>query len=446
MSMRLDNLTFKGGVHVPDNKSMSSGKVIEKAREPKTVYISLQQHVGAPCEAIVKVGDKVKVGQKIGDSKAKVSAPVHSSVSGVVKSITKRYTTAGVKVDCIEIESDGLNEMDESIGKKAELDKLSKSEIIDIIRESGIVGLGGAGYPLHSKLITAEDCCAIGSSIETLILNGAECEPYLTCDHRIMLEHPDKVVFGLEVMMKYLDINEGYIAVENNKMDAIEALRNASKDKNIKVVSLKTKFPQGDSYRIVDAVTGKKVPKGGRCNDAKSSVSNVHTAYALAEAILENKPLYERVITVTGNGIKEPKNLLVKVGTTIGEIIEQCGGFNGKPGKIIAGGPMTGTALFSLDTPIVKATGGILVLTEEETRVDKVQSCIKCGKCVEVCPVYLEPLYIAAYALKDNYDAAERYDALACISCGSCSYICPSKRPLAEAISHAKYEIKARRK
>lgn len=441
MSMRLDNLTFKGGLHVPDNKGLVSSKAIELAREPKTVYISLQQHVGAPCEALVKVGDNVKVGQKIADSKAKLTAPVHSSVSGVVKSISKRYTTTGIKCDCIEIESDGLNEMDESIGTKADISKLSKSEILDKIRESGIVGLGGAGYPMHSKLIASDDC-----SVDTAILNGAECEPYLTCDHRIMLEHADKVIFGLEVIMKYLDVEEGYIAVENNKMDAIDALKNASKGKNIKVVSLKTKFPQGDSYRIVDAVTGRKVPRQGRCKDANSIVSNVHTAYAVAEAILESKPLYERVITVTGKGIKEPKNLLVKIGTTIGELIEQCGGFNGKPGKIIAGGPMTGMAQFSLDTPIVKTTGGILVLTEEETKVDKVQPCIKCGKCVEVCPVYLEPLYIAAYSLRDNYEAAEKYDALACISCGSCSYICPSKRPLTEAITHAKNEIKSKRK
>lgn len=441
MSMKLDNLTFKGGVHVPDNKSLVCDKAIEVARDPKTVYIPLQQHVGAPCEAIVKVGDSVKVGQKVADTRAELSAPVHSSVSGVVKSISKMYTTTGIKCDCIVIESDGLNEMDESIGTKAELSKLSKSEIIDRIREAGIVGLGGAGYPMHSKLLTSEDC-----SVDTIILNGAECEPYLTCDHRIMLEHPDKVVFGLEVIMKYLNVEEGYIAVENNKMNAIEALKNASDNKNIKVVSLKTKFPQGDSYRIVDAVTGKKVPRGGRCKDANSIVSNVHTAYSVAEAILENKPLYERVITVTGNGIKEPKNLLVKVGITIGELIEQCGGFNGKPGKIIAGGPMTGNALFSLDTPIVKATSGIVVLTEEETKVDKVQPCIKCGKCVDVCPAYLEPLYIAAFALKDNFEAAEKYDALACISCGSCSYVCPSKRPLTEAITHAKNEIKSKRK
>jgi electron transport complex protein RnfC len=441
--MRLDNLTFKGGFHAPDNKDFSSSKAIEKAREPKTVYISLQQHVGAPCEALVKVGDKVKVGQKIGDSKAEVSASVHASVSGTVKSITRMYTPIGIKSDCIEIESDGLNEMHESIGNKLTLDKLTKEVIIERIREAGIVGLGGACFPTHSKLITCDN-----KSVDTVILNGAECEPYLTCDHRVMLEHPDMVIKGLEIILKFLGLkNEnGYIAIEDNKKDAIEKFRELTSEKGIKVVSLKTKFPQGDSYRIVDSVTGRKVPYGGRCKDAGSLVSNVGTALAAAEAVLESKPLYERVITVTGKGVKEPKNLLVKIGTTIGELIEQCGGFNGKPGKILVGGPMTGIAQFSLDTPITKATSGILVLTEEEARADKVLPCIKCGKCVEVCPVYIQPLYISAYALKDNIEAAENYDAMACISCGSCSYVCPSKRPLTESIQYVRKEIKSRRK
>ena len=442
--MRLDNLTFKGGFHAPDNKELTSGKAIEKANEPKIVYISLQQHVGAPCEALVKVGDKVKVGQKIGDSKAKVSAPVHSSVSGVVKSIKRLYTTTGIKSDCIEIESDGLNEMHESIGNKLSLDKLSKEQIIERIREAGIVGLGGAGFPMHTKLITSDD-----NSVDTVILNGSECEPYLTCDHRIMLEEPEKVVTGLEIILKYLGLEDknGYIAVEDNKKDAIEVLKALDKGNvKVQVATCKTKFPQGDSYRIVDSVTGRKVPQGGRCKDAGSLVSNVYTAFATAEAVLENKPLYERVVTVTGRGVKEPKNLLVKIGTTIGEVIEQCGGFNGKPGKILSGGPMTGIAQFSLDTPIVKTTSGIVVLTEEEAKVEKVLPCIKCGKCVEICPVHIEPLYISAYALKDNMEAAEKFNALACISCGSCSYVCPSKRPLTESIDHAKNEIKARRK
>lgn len=439
--MRLDNVTFKGGYHVPDNKSYTSGKAIEKARDPQVVYIPLHQHVGAPCEALVKVGDIVKIGQKIGDSKASTFAPVHASISGTVKSISKRYNTSGLNVECIEIESDGLNEYHESYGIKADLNTITKEEILARIKEAGIVGMGGAAFPLHTKLITSDD-----STVDTVILNGAECEPYLTCDHRIMIESPEKIIAGLQIIMDYLKVGNGYIAIENNKMDAVESIKKSVNEKDMKIVTMATKFPQGDSYRVVDAVTGRKVPRGGRCKDVGTLVTNVGTAMAAADAVMDGKPLIERVVTVTGNGVKEPKNLLVKIGTTIGEIIDQCGGFNGKPGRILAGGPMTGTAMFSLDTPVTKGTTGILVMTAEESKVDKVDPCIKCGKCVEVCPVYLQPLFISAYALKDNMEMARKYDAEACISCGTCSFICPSKRPLAESIDHAKNEIKANRK
>lgn len=440
--MKLDNLTFKGGIHAPDCKELTKHKAIEKASEPKVVYIPLHQHVGAPCEALVNVGDKVKVGQKIGDSKAFVSSPVHSSVSGVVKGITPMYTVSGTKTNCVVIESDGLNEIHESVKPRADLEKLSKDEIQDVIREAGIVGMGGAAFPNHAKLLSSLD-----AKIDSAILNGAECEPYLTCDHRLMLEMPELVIFGLKTMIKYLDVENSYIGVEDNKMDAIEALRGAvNKEDKINVVSLKTKFPQGDSTRMVDSILDRVVPIGGRCKDASSIVTNVGTSVAIAEAVLKGKPLFERVITVTGNGIKEPKNLLVKVGTTIREVIEQCGGFKGKPGKVIAGGPMTGIAQFSLDVPIVKSTCGILVLTEEESMPDKVSPCVKCGKCVEVCSVRLQPLYISGYALKNNFEMAEKYSALECIECGACSFICPSKRPLTESIVHAKRQINSKRK
>lgn len=450
MGKLLENLTFKGGVHIPDNKSFTNTKAIEKAKEPETVYISLHQHVGAPCEPIVNIGDNVKVGQKIGDSKASLSVPVHSSVSGTVKGITKMYTSNGIKCDCIEIESDGLNQLDESVGVKNDFDSLSREEVLKMIRESGIVGLGGGGYPAHSKIYSSPShskmTAAEDSPIDTVILNGAECEPYITCDHRIMVESPEKIVFGLEVFMKFFGECQGYIAIEDNKKDAIDVLKEKVKDKDITIASMKTKYPQGDSYMIINAVTGRVVPKGSRSKDVDAIVTNVHTAYCVAEAVGESKPLYERVISVTGNGIKEPKNLLVKVGTTVGDVIEQCGGFKGKPGKILSGGPMNGIALHSLDTPIVKTTGNLLVLTEEETKVDKVEPCIKCGKCAEVCPVYLLPLYASAYALKGNFEKAEEYGALTCINCGGCSYICPSKRPLTESIRHAEDEIKARRR
>lgn len=437
--MELGKLTFKGGVHIPEFKEFTASKAIEKAKEPKIVYISLHQHVGASCKPLVEVGEYVKVGQKIGDVDAYVSAPIHSSVSGVVKEITSLYMPTGDKKECIVIESDGKNEMHESI-KPNDYSSLSQEEKINIIKEAGIVGLGGAGFPMHAKIETT-DC-----GIDVAILNGAECEPFLTCDHRIMLEQPEKIVSGLKIIMDLMEVENGFIGVEDNKMDAIESLTKTIGDDNLKVAKVKTKFPQGDSYRLLDAITGRKVPLGGRCKDSLAIVSNVYTALALSEALHEGKPLYERTVTVTGNGIKEPKNLLAKVGTPIGELIEQCGGFVGKPGKVIVGGPMTGFAQYTLDTPVTKTTAGIIVLTEEEAKPEKVEPCIRCGKCLQVCPVYIQPLFISAYALKNDINKAEEYNAAACIECGSCSFICPSKRPLAESIKHVKREIKAQRK
>lgn len=440
--MRLDNLTFKGGIHVKDQKESTKDKTIEKAIEPSIVKIPLHQHVGAPCKALVKKGDTVKVGQKIGDSEASLTVPVHSSVSGEVIGIEKLYTPDGYKVECVVIQSDGLNEVDESVQAKGKLEGLTGEEILAIVREAGIAGMGGAAFPLHTKFTTS-----LEAGIDTIILNGAECEPFLTSDHRAMLEFPEKITYGLEVIMKYFGLNNGYIAVEDNKNDAIASLKESLKgNESIHVASLKTKFPQGESYRIVNAVTERVVPMGGRTKDAKTFVTNVCTAAAVTDAILDGKPLYERVVTVTGDGVKEPKNLLVKIGTSIGDLIAQCGGFNGRPGKIIAGGPMTGYTQFTLDTPITKGVTGIIVLTEAEAAPVKTTPCIKCGKCVEVCPAFLLPLTISAYSLKDMYDQADSYNALACIECGSCSYTCPAKRPLTESIAHAKREITAQRK
>lgn len=435
------NFTFKGGLHVPDEKTLTENKAIEKAQSPKTVYVSLHQHVGASCKPLVKKGDTVKIGQKIGDTDASLSAPVHASISGVVKGIEKFYTTEGWNTDCIVIESDGEENYEEPISNK-NLDDLSDEEIEAVIREAGIVGMGGAGFPTAVKFITSKD-----ANIDSIILNGSECEPYLTCDHRVMVEKAEKIIDGLEIMLKYFSGAKGYIGIEDNKMDAIEVLKEASKGHdNVEVVSLKTKFPQGDSYRMVDAILKRKVTQNGRCKDAQTVVNNVGTAIAISEAVREGKPLYERVITITGNGVKTPKNLMVKIGTSVGDLIEQCGGFNGTPGKILAGGPMTGTSLFTLDSPVVKDTTGIVVLTEEEVEKNKPTPCIRCAKCIEVCPVYLEPLTISANALRDRFEEAEELNALSCIECGSCSYICPSKRPLTESIVHAKKEINKKRK
>ena len=438
--MRLNNLTFKGGVHIPGFKRLTNRKSIIKADEPRFVYIPLLQHVGTPCEAIVKVGDHVKVGQKIGQSKAFVSAPVHSSVSGVVKSISLLLSPTGIKTHFVIIESDGLNELHESIKPKGNLEDLSSKEIVDIIKEAGITGMGGAGFPTHVKLSPPPE-----KKIDTFILNGAECEPFLTPDHRMMIEMFEKIIFGTKALMKALNVESGFIAIEKNKIDTVKAFKSVLKDTdNIRLVTLKTKYPQGDEKRIINAITGRKVPSGGLPLDVGCVVNNVSTAKAVADAIQEGKPLYERIVTVTGYGVKEPKVFLTKIGTPFQELIDQCGGYNGTPGKVMMGGPMMGISQISTKVPVIKGTGGILVLSEMEVKSEKMEACIRCGKCLEVCPVYLQPLYISAYSLKDNFDEAEKYRAMDCIECGACSYICPSKRPLTESIKQAKQEIRAK--
>lgn len=440
--MKLDNLTFKGGVNVPHSKELTEKKALEYAKEPSIVYIPLHQHTGAPCDPIVNVGDRVKVGQRIGQSQAFVSAPIHSSVAGTVKNITTITTPTGIKTTCVVIESDGTNEMDEAIKPKGSLDKLTSKEIIEIIKEAGITGMGGAGFPTHVKLSPPPE-----KKIDTVIINGAECEPFLTSDHRLMLEMPEKIVFGLKAIMKALNVDRGFIGIENNKMDAVQALRSVIKpEDNIQVVTLKAKYPQGDEKRLINATTGRKVPSGGLPMDVSCVVNNISTAKAIAEAILEGKPLYERVVTVTGNGVNEPKNLIVKIGTPFQEVIDQAGGYNGVPGKVIMGGPMMGLSQFSTEVPVIKGSGGILVLTEKEAQAEKVSPCIKCGKCIEACPVHLQPLFISAYSLKSDFEGAEKYGALDCVECGSCSFICPAKRPLVESIRLAKREVLAKRK
>ncbi|EOC99838.1 electron transport complex subunit RsxC [Caldisalinibacter kiritimatiensis] len=440
--MSLKNLTFKGGIHPPHYKKATEGVPIERAKAPETVVIPMQQHIGAPCEPVVKVGDKVKVGQKIGEPKAFVSAPIHSSVSGVVKKITSMNTPTGSKVTCVVIESDGNNEVHETVKPKGDLDSLSGKEIVEVVKEAGITGMGGAGFPTHVKLSPPSD-----KKIDTVILNGAECEPYLTADHRLMLEQPEKVVFGLKAIMKAVGVEKGYIGIENNKPDAVEAMEKVvANEPNIEVASLVTKYPQGDEKRLINAVTGREVPSGGLPMDVGVVVNNVGTAAAIADAIQTGMPLIERIVTITGSAIKEPKNLIVKIGTSFKEVIEQCEGYKGQLGKIVSGGPMMGIAQFTDEVPVIKGTSGILVLNEKEAKVPDPQPCIRCGKCVDICPVNLQPLFLSQFSLRKMYDEADKYHILDCIECGSCSFVCPSKRPLVEAIRVGKREVIAKRK
>jgi len=367
---------------------------------------------------------------------------VHSSVSGKVVAIEPRLHPGGQQVVSVVIESDGRDALDESIKPQGDIDSLSKDAIIDIIKEAGIAGLGGAAFPTHVKLLPPPD-----KKIDLVIINGAECEPYLTCDHRLMVEKPEDVVYGTRAIMKALGVDKAVIAIENNKADAIAAiLKAASAYPNIDVVALKTKYPQGAEKQLIKALTGKEVPSGGLPSDVGTVVDNVGTAAAIAKAIKTGMPLIERVVTVTGKGIKEPKNLLARIGTPFAQLIEQCGGFSGQPGKVIMGGPMMGIAQFSLDVPVIKGTSGILVLNEQEAETPAAQTCIRCGRCVEACPMNLLPLFISQYALAGMYDKAEQYYALDCIECGCCSFECPAKRPLVESIRLAKRAILAKRR
>lgn len=421
-----------------DFKELTNKSALEEGPNTQIVTIALHQHTGAPCEPLVKVGDEVKVGQKIGDADATITAPVHSSVSGTVKEIVEITTVSGVKTKAIVIESDGEN----TIGYSEYNDDyktLDPEEIVRRVREAGVVGLGGAGFPTHVKIKKGPK-----DKITDVLVNGAECEPYLTGDQVTMEAYPEKVVKGLDIVMVAMGAANGYIGIESNKPEAIKRVDEATKGhSNIKVSVLKTKYPQGDQRRLIDSILDKKMPSSLRGTEEGVQVINSSTAAAIYDAVVLGKPLYEKAVTVTGSAIANPKNLLIKVGTPINEILDYCGGFKEDVGKIVIGGPMMGEAQFTIDSPTLKANGGIIVMNKEEAEPPVVEACIKCGKCVDVCPVYLMPLYLQANILHEKFEEAEKLNLMDCIECGSCSYICPAKRPLVEAIRHGKRELRA---
>lgn len=427
--------SFFGGIH-PDYNKITENRKIEVAALPKKVVLPLSQHTGAPCEPLVKAGDIVKAGQKIAESKSFVSAPIHASISGKVVEIAKKpHPVAGESL-AIVIESDGKLEYDRSIKPRDDADELDRKDIISIIKEAGIVGLGGAAFPTHVKLSPPPE-----KKIDTIILNGAECEPYLTCDHRLMIEETGKIISGLRLMMKALDVKKAVIGIESNKENAIVFMKDRSG--SIEVVPLKAKYPQGAEKMLIYAITKRKVPSGGLPMDVGVVVQNVGTAKAVYDAVYTGKPLIERCVTVTG-AVKEPKNLLVKIGTPFSDLISQCGGYKGEPKKLIAGGPMMGIAQYTDDIPVIKGTSGILVI--DDGSADEERRCIRCAKCVDVCPVNLTPNMIMANSKNDRIEAAEYLNALDCFECGCCSYVCPSKIPIVHYIKYAKSEIMKKRK
>lgn len=424
---------YYGGVHPSERKEYTEHIALQRFPDPDTVVIPLSMHAGAPADPIVQVGDTVKVGQKIGESAGFISSPVHSSVSGTVTAIENhKHATRGECLSVV-IKSDGKNTLHESIKPNKDLDSLTPDEIIEIVRESGIVGMGGAGFPTSVKLKP-------NKPIDAVLLNGCECEPLLTADHRVLLEFADDVVFGLKAIVKTVDAKKGIIVIEDNKPDAIELLQAKTADlDNIEVVVAKTKYPQGAEKMLIKRVMGRQVPRGGLPADVGAVVSNISTTKAIADAIQKGMPLVERVVTVTGENLKKPGNYIVKIGTNTKELIDYCGGITGDDVMVKAGGPMMGFILPDVNVPIMKGSNGIIAIDTDHT-VE--QPCIKCGRCMDVCPMELSPLYFAKYADEENWQGAKDMNIMDCIECRCCEYICSSKIPLVTKIKAGKNAVR----
>ncbi|HET6556647.1 MAG TPA: electron transport complex subunit RsxC [Prolixibacteraceae bacterium] len=433
--------SFKiGGVHPAENK-LSAKKPIEVFALPKSVFIPVAQHIGAPAEVIVQKGDKVKVGQLIARASGFVSANIHSSVSGTVKKIeagpdTSGYNKQGVYIDV----EDDLWE--ESINRSTEVMpefNLDSAAILAKIQNAGIVGLGGATFPTHVKLMPPK-----GMKAEVLLINGVECEPYLTSDHRMMLEHGPEIVVGIRLLMKAMNVDKAYVGIENNKPDAIAHMQKlCSQHKGISVVALKVKYPQGGEKQLIKAVTGREIASGALPISVGAVVTNIATTFAVYEAVQKNKPLFERVVTVTGKSVNNPSNFKVRIGTPISELIEATGGLPENCGKIINGGPMMGKAVANTDIPVTKGTSGILMMPEKEAKRGETMPCIRCSRCVTVCPMGLEPFLLMTVSEKQLWDRAEYEHIMDCIECGSCSYTCPANRPLLDYVRLGKSKVSA---
>ena len=425
---------YYGGVHPSERKEFSEHLSLKRFPEPKTVVISMSQHLGAPANPIVQVGDTVKVGQKIGEASAFISAPVHSSVSGTVVAVEPRlHATRGGEVMAVVIESDGKNTLHESVKPHKGYEDLTPDEIIEIVREAGIVGMGGAGFPTAVKLKP-------NKPIEAVLLNGCECEPLLTADHRVLLEFADDIIYGLKAVLKTVDAQKGIIVIEDNKPDAIALMEEKLADcDNIEVVTAKTKYPQGAEKTLIKRVMGRTVPRGGLPADVGVVVSNISTVKAISDAIRTGMPLIERVATVTGEKIKNPGNYIVKIGTSVKEMIDYCGGTTDDDVMIKMGGPMMGFELTDLNVPMMKGSNGIIAIDTDQTQP---MECIKCGRCVDVCPMELSPLYFAKFADEQNWQGMKDMNVMDCVECRSCEFICSSKIPLVSKIKAGKNAIR----
>ena len=427
-------MKFRGGIDPGHHKETAELETVRMPL-PSRVIIPMLQHVGAPCVPLVKKGDRVLVGQKIGDSDRPISAPVHSSVSGTVTDVRQIVYSNGMEVMAVEIKPDGLQELHESV---APPDCTDRESMLKAIRESGIVGLGGAGFPTSVKLSPPP-----GKTIDTLIINGAECEPFITSDYREMMENSQYIVEGTKKVMEITGIGKAYIGIENNKQDAIDLLSSLVTDSdNIEVVSLPARYPQGGEKQLIYALTGRKVPTGKLPSDVGVLVQNVTTVSFIAQYFKTGLPLIRKKVTVDGSAVANPKNVEVLIGTPLREVFDFCGGFCDEPRKIIMGGPMMGVSQHSLDDPVLKQTNALLAFNERDAEQPKESVCIRCGKCVAACPMSLLPLYINLNVVRGKFEETAKYHVTDCIECGCCSYVCPASRNLVQSVRIAKAELR----
>lgn len=431
----------KWGIHPNTHKTPTEGKAIENGKVPQKVVIPVSQHIGAPSKPIVKKGDEVKKGQLIAEACGPVSSNIHATISGKVTSVADQPHPSMGKCLAITIESDGMDEWAEGVLTKRDWQQLNTEEIINIIKDAGIVGLGGATFPTQVKLCPPKEY-----PIDTLVINGAECEPFLTSDHRMMLEYAERLATGILILKKVLGVNNVILGIEDNKLNAVEATKKALADTNVKVVAVPTRYPHGAEKTLIKLLTGREVPSGKLPMAVGIVVQNVATSIAICDAVTEGTPLLERVVTVSGSAIKEPKNLNLRIGTSFQEAIEACGGYSVSPEKIIAGGPMMGVTQYTTEVPIVKGVNGILAFSKEDINDGPQTACIRCGNCLTACPMGLNPSMLSILGERSlDEEALNDYHLMDCIECGCCAYVCPAKRKIVHLIRYSK-KLSAKKK